>query len=165
MRSFGLVVITIAITGLQGCDLRQNDEQLAPRSDLIGVWLITQTKTTTPSGIVVDDNPQPGLYIFTKGHFSNVLIPNGQRALFGERPADQERLAAYDNFIVDAGTYVVTGSTLTTRNLIAKVPNVMTGNEGVSYRYEVNGDTLVMTFSGGWAPRDGEIAYRLRRLE
>lgn len=105
------------------------------------------------------------MYIFTERHFSNILIPNERRGLFGSTSTDQERLAAYDNFITDAGTYDATDSTLTTHNIIAKVPNVMTGGPGITYRYRLDGETLVLSFSGGWAPRDGEITYRLRRLE
>jgi len=132
---------------------------------LVGVWLVTETTTTTPTGTVVNDQPQPGIYVFTEHHFSNALIPSGERALFSDAPTDQERLTAYDNFITDVGTYDATDSTLTTRNIIAKVPNVMTGEVGITYRYSVEGDTLRLTFSGGWAPRDGEITYQLRRLE
>jgi hypothetical protein len=88
--------------------------------------------------------------MFTERHFSNILIPNERRALFSGTPTDQERLAAYDNFITDAGTYDATDSTLTTHNLIAKVPNVMTGGPGITYRYRLEGDTLLLTFRGAW---------------
>lgn len=161
-----MLLISATISLLGGCDwLRQGDTQSVPRSGLVGVWLITETTRTSPAGIVVNDQPQPGIYIFTERHFSNILIPNEQRALFSAIPTDQERLAAYDNFITDAGTYDATDTTLTTHNFIAKVPNVMTGNPGITYRYNLEGDNLRLTFSGGWAPRDGEITYRLRRLE
>jgi len=164
MRLCQSVLIVLTIGGLVGCDAPSSNQPVL-RSELIGVWLITETATTTPAGKVVNDQPQPGIYIFTDSHFSNVLIPGSGRALFSDTPTDQERLTAYDNFITDIGTYDATDSTLTTHNIIAKVPNVMTGGIGITYRYRVEGDTLRLTFSGAWAPRDGEITYQLRRLE
>lgn len=130
---------------------------------LLGAWQIIETTTTTPDSTWVDSDPEPGLYVFTERHFSNMLIQGGPRAPFPTNPTPEQRLAAYDPFIADAGSYVRTDSTLVTSNRIAKVPNVM--NSGVTYRYTLSGDTLLLTFSGGWAPSDGEITYRLTRLQ
>ena len=130
---------------------------------LLGAWQIVETTITTADSTRVDSDPEPGLYVFTAGHFSNMLIQGGPREPFPPDPTPEQRLAAYDPFIADAGSYVRTDSTLVTSNRIAKVPNVM--NSGVTYRYVLSGDTLLLTFSGGWAPPDGEITYRLTRLQ
>lgn len=97
-----------------------------------------------------------------------MLIPGPERAPFSQDRTDEERLRAYDNFIADGGTYEHTESTLTASNIIAKVPNVMppyrtTGP--LTYEWRLDGEDLVLTLHGGWAPRDGEITYRLSRLE
>lgn len=141
----------------------------AVENPLVGVWSISETSIVGPAGTSVNKNPQPGLYIFTDRHFSIVLIPGGERPPFSSMATDEERLAAYDNLIVDAGTYQRTDSTFTIENIIAKIPNVMpphsTGD--LTFRYQLGGDadSLILTLEGGWAPPDARITYRLRRLE
>ncbi len=121
---------------------------------------------TTPDSTWTNPSPQPGLYIFTDGHFSNMLIQGSEpRVLFSDTRSADERLAAYDVFIADAGTYEFTDSVLTVHNIIAKVPNVMTGTgPGIRYQYRLYGDTLELTFERGWAPPGGQLNYRLVRL-
>jgi len=86
-----------------------------------------------------------------------MLIPNKEsRPPFSTERTDAERLA-------DSGSYELTDSSLTTHNIIAKVPNAMNAN--LTYRYSLQSDSLVLTLRGGWAPPDGEITYRLDRLE
>ena len=76
---------------------------------------------------------------------------------------DEERPDAYDNFAADAGTYAIAGSELTTSNIIVKTRNGM--NSSIRYRYSLEGDSLSLTLNSAWAPPDGEITYRRRRLE
>jgi len=164
MRFRNLLKITIMCSLFQGCGSTEQDEEASSRTQLIGAWLITGTSVTTEEGTTTNENPQPGIYIFTERHFSNMLIPNTEgRPPFSTTRTDAERLAAYDNFIADSGSYELTDSSLTTHNLIAKVPNAMNG--GFPYRYSLEGDSLVLTFDRGWAPPNGEITYRLVRLE
>jgi hypothetical protein len=132
---------------------------------LEGVWKITEISVTSPDTNWTTSDPQPGLYIFCESHYSTVLIPeNKSRATFSDQATDEERLAAFDNFISNAGTYEMTGSTLTVRPMVAKVPGAMTGS-GFSYEYSLEGNLLVLVLSAAWAPTDGKITYRLSRLE
>lgn len=104
-----------------------------------------------------------GLYLFTESHFSIMLIdaPEPREPFPPEGPSAEQRLTAYDPFIADAGTYQFDETTLRTRNVIAKVPNVMTAQ--IEHQYQLRGDSLTLTFSGAWAPPDGEITYHLAR--
>ena len=133
-------------------------------SPFVGAWLIAETTKTTPDSSWTDTSPQPGLYVFSGSHFSNMLV-DGSNARVPFPPggaSPEQRLAAYDPFIADAGSYEFSDSILTTQNIIAKVPNVMTAQ--IVYRYHFSADTLTLTFRGAWAPPDGEITYRLVRL-
>ncbi len=164
MNLRNLLAIATAFAILSACGPNENiDNRTDTRNGLIGAWLIVETTVTTPDGTTTDENPQPGIYIFTERHFSTMLVPREARPLFSEERTDEERLAAYDNFIADSGTYELTESLLTTDNIIAKVPNAM--DYRIPYRYTLEGDSLVLTFDVGWAPPGGEITYRLRRLE
>lgn len=166
-----LVVAAAVIVTLHGCRHVQRVETttIARRAPLVGAWLITSTSVTTPAGTSLNDSPQPGLYIFTDRHFSNMLIPSSEaRPPLSAARTAEERLTAYDNFIADAGTYELADSTLTVVNIIAKVPNVMPphrSSRGLTYRYRLRGDSLTLTLRGGWAPPNGEITYRLVRIE
>jgi hypothetical protein len=150
-------------------DAQRNHGKRTTENPLLGTWIITETTVTQLSGTSVNENPQPGLVIFTDRHFSIVLIPGGERAPFSADRTDTERLAAYDNLIVDAGTYERTDSTFTIANIVAKVPSVMpphsTGNLTFGYSSGGDADFLILTLRGGWAPPDGQLTYRLRRLE
>ncbi len=134
-------------------------------SGLLGAWLIVETTRTTPDSAWMNENPQPGLYIFTDRHFSIMLIPGDspRTNLFPNAPPEQ-RLAAFEDFIADAGSYEATDTLLTMRNVIAKVPDVMNSGAGGPYRYWLDGDTLTLSFTAGWAA-GGETIYRLVRLE
>jgi len=139
-------------------------QSASPENDLVGAWLIVETAIRVGDSVSVNQGPQPGIYVFTDEHFSNMLVQGAEpREPFSASTTPELRLAAYDRFIADAGSYELTDSTLTTRNLIAKVPNVM--NDGFAYRYTLEGDSLWLTFSDGWAPEGGEITYTLVRLE
>ena len=115
-----VVAMLTAIVLVNGCGQNDNlDAERGQRSGLVGVWLIVETTVTTPDSTTTDENPQPGIYIFTERHFSNMLVPRENRPLFSEERTDEERLVAYDNFIADSGSYELTDSLLTTHNMIA----------------------------------------------
>lgn len=173
MTSRNLFVIGLMIVGLHSCrPVEPVESQGTSQNPLVGAWLITATSVTGPTGTSINENPQPGLYIFTDRHFSNMLIRGPERLPFSPDRTDKERLkerlAAYDNFIADAGSYELTDSTFTVKNIIAKVPNVMPPHRstaGLTYRWHFEGDSLILLLEGGWAPPNGQITYRLRRLE
>ena len=156
-----LAVPIIVLTGYVASAQPARSEGNALR----GVWKITEISVTSPDTNWTTREPQPGLYIFFDTHYSTALIPeNKSRPTFSDQTTDEERLAAFVNFVSNAGTYEVTGSTLAVRPMVAKVPSAMTGS-GFSYEYSLEGDLLVLVLSAAWAPTDGKITYRLSRLE
>ena len=160
--------LSLAIVSVQGSAQDQSADGANGSNPLVGAWLIVRTTVTDTSGSTVNEDPEPGLYLFTEHHFTNMLIPGSAREPFSGERSDSQRLAAYDNFIADGGSYSYTETTLTVSNIIAKVPNVMPPHRtapGLTYDWRLDGDYLVLTLRGGWAPSDGEITYRLQRLE
>ena len=135
----------------------------AQSSALQGAWTITEVSVTTPDTSWTEANPQPGLYIFLEPHYSTLIVQGSEpRELFSDDPTDAELLAAWSPFIANSGTYEVSGTTLTVRPLVAKQPNAMS-DDSFTYTYQVEGDTLRLTFSAAWAPEGGEIRYTLAR--
>ena len=170
MNFHTFLTIFSAIVVLHGCVPNQQPDNLTPpQAPLAGAWLITETTVTTPEGTWTNENPQPGVYIFTERHFSNMLVPNEARPLFDSETTDAEKLAAYTNFIADCGAYEVNGSVIVTHNIVAKLPRAMRPDRepgsGITYQFSFDGDSLLLTLDRAWAPPNGEIKYRHRRLE
>lgn len=136
------------------------------QSGLEGEWRIEEVTIVGGANEGTYSNPQPSLFIFTGRHYSTLLIPgDSPRQQFPDQTTDEEKLAAFDNFIANAGTYQVTGSTLTVQPFVAKVPNAMVG-DGFAYEYSLDGNSLTLVLAGAaWASSDTEITYRLNRLE
>ncbi len=77
-------------------------------------------------------------------------------------------LAQYGSFIVNTGTYEISGSTVTFRPMIARSPEFVGGNTGANFQLE--GDVLTLRLmnvtaaNGTDAPNVGG-SMTLRRLE
>jgi hypothetical protein len=100
--------------------------------------------------------------MFTEHHYSwTGTRGSGSRERLSDEPSDAERLEAWGPFFATAGTYEVTGSTVTVRAIVAKNPN-SEGSWTWTYTYRIEGDTLWMT----WETATGaEISVTFLRLE
>src|SRR5712691_12332793 len=102
--------------------------QSGSRGPLEGTWNVTEI-VVTGAGAFSAPSPNPGLFIFTKTHYSVFMVPVKQpRSLFEtETPTTAEKVAAFDSMAANTGTYEISGSTLTVRPMVAKNPNCSTG--------------------------------------
>jgi hypothetical protein len=138
-------------------------------SRLVGTWKIVQSVISSPSGESVDDNPPPGMYMFTGSYMSNLIVPKWEpRPVITRDSSDEDRLGAYSNFIADGGEYWIEGDVIQTHNFVAKNPiGMRPGMErgtGIRYKFHFEDDDLVITMTNqGWAP-NGSITYRLERM-
>ncbi len=150
----------------------QEPAAVAAAPSVEGAWRITEFSSTGPDTSYAISDPQPSLLIFLAGHYSQMYVPGDEpRELFSGdepvlgalEPTDAEVLTAFGSFIANSGTYEVSGSTITTRPIVAKNPNFMAGGS-ISYTYRVEGDTLWLTINWPWDP-DVEASFTLTRLE
>ena len=141
-------------------------------SSLEGAWSITEISSTSPDASSTISDPQPSLFVFLKRHYSMMHVPGDEpRALFAgdqpvlgaAEPTDAEKVAAFNSFIANSGTYELTDSELTTWPIVSKTPNFMAGGS-LTYAYQVAGDELHLTLRLPWEP-DTEIGFTLTRLE
>jgi len=119
--------------------------QSSTKKGIEGAWKVTEIVVTGADASNVP-NPQPGLMIFTRKHYSVMWIPGNQpRSLFkGEGPTNEEKIEAYDSFVANSGTYELAGATLTLHPMVARSPNFMAG--GVSkLQLRIEGTTLWLT--------------------
>lgn len=151
--------------------------QSSKKKPIEGAWKVTEIVVTGANASNVA-NPQPGLIIFARKHYSVMWVPGNQpRSLFkGESPTDEEKIAAYDSFVANSGTYEVTGATLTLHPMVARSPNFMAGGVSKS-QLRIEGTTLWLTqkntdlslrTGNGVAPSSGPVSetrLKLSRVE
>lgn len=139
MRSAALAAmaaVLLAPAGLQG----QSAE------DLQGAWRVTQVVQSGPGARTLD-SPQPGLLLFTGRHYSYTLI-NGEspRPDLPRGPATAAQLlTVWNPFSANAGTFEVSGSTMTRYPIVAKSPDTMAEGAFNEYEFRMSADTLWMT--------------------
>jgi len=111
-----------------------------------GVWKLVHV--TTAEGDF--DATQPSILLFTAGHYAAVSVRGTEpRETFPEEPTDEQRLAAWSRFFANAGTYEVHGNEIHTKVIVARNPNATAEQAEGSSTFEVDGDTMVRTFSNG----------------
>ena len=116
---------------------------------LTGTWSVTEIKTTGPKARTIS-HPQPGLLIFTGDHYSLMIIESDQpRAEVQnpqiKKPTADELLAAWEPFTAAAGTYEISGNTLTTRPSVAKNPQVMAPGNVQLNTFKIDKKILTLT--------------------
>ena len=110
-----------------------------------GIWRVAEITTTgNDAGEVAD--PQPGLIIFGKKYYSMTYVSSDkERPIYAAAaPTTAEKLAAFDSIIVNAGTYEISGKTLTVRPTVARNPG-FTGGGFATYQISIDGKTLWLT--------------------
>lgn len=156
-----LVVVGWALTSAQAPSLQ-------------GVWRVSEI-VVTGAGASTNSTPQPGLYVFTKSHYSTVVV-NGTAARKDVSPAkdpnkltDAEKLARYEMwspFTANSGTYEVKGNTLTTKPLVAKNPGVMAPQgTGQTREFKIDGKTLTLIQKSAAGQPASETRTKLTRVE
>jgi hypothetical protein len=118
-------------------------------------------------------NPQPGLIIFTKGHYSQLSVRGGEARAAAAAPKDPQNLTAAEKiarfeewrpFVANAGTYEVKGSTIIRRAVVAKSVEVMTSATPITSEFKLEGpDTLWVIPTGDRAATDPRV--KLTRVE
>jgi Lipocalin-like domain len=134
MKGLTIVVLCTTIVSAQS----------STKKSIEGVWKVTEIVVTGEDAVNVP-SPQPGLIIFTEKHYSVMWIPGNQpRTLFkGESPTNEEKIAAYDSFVANAGSYEVTGETLTLHPVVSRSPNFMAGGSAKN-QFRIEGTTLCL---------------------
>jgi len=132
---------TILIAACQGSP---TPEPMTPTNELVGVWSLVAADPGDGSPLISPS--QPGLYIFSVDHYAAVFAPGPDpriKSALSFQPTQEEMVAQYASIIVNAGTYEVSGSTVTFRPMIAKSPAFVGGHQ--TSTFDVAGDTLVLS--------------------
>ncbi len=159
------VIVAIVVVGAWALASAQS----AP--SLPGAWRVTEV-VVTGANASTNSSPQPSLYVFTRQHYS-ILSVGGttarKAAAAPKDPArltDAEKLAQYElwnPFTANSGTYQVSGTTLTTRPLVAKNPGVMGGTQ--TREFKIDGTTLTLIQKSAAGQPASETRTKLTRVE
>ena len=149
------------------------------KSPVEGVWKVAEVQTIGGANPGTQSNPQPGLYIFTRGHYSvmainadnpRTVIPQGRGQGRGRGQtslSDAEKIALYEHwspFTANSGTYTIKGNVLTTKPLVAKNEGVMQG-EPQNREFRLEGSTLWLIQKPAAGQTGAETRTKLTRLE
>jgi hypothetical protein len=143
----------------------------AQSPSLQGAWRVTQI-VVTGANAASNRSPQPGLYVFTRQHYSITTVngteprKNFEAARDPAKLTDAEKIARYEAwnpFAANAGTYTVKGNVLTTRPMVAKNPAVMGTEATREFRIEGNTLTLIQRAAAGQPA--AETTTTLTRIE
>ena len=136
-------VAALAVALLAGCEGAESGEsEESPESPLEGAWSVVSISVTGPDS-AANTMVQPSLFLFDDRHYSMMRVTGNQpRTLAAaDSVTNAEKLAAYDSFVANTGTYEVMDSTITIHPVVARSPNFMSGGSD-KYVFRVSGDTL-----------------------
>ncbi len=113
---------------------------------LQGVWQTVEITIAgpTPRTIAFAD-PRPNLTIITARHYSRTEVQSeGPRPIIADvaKATADELRTTWGPFVGEAGTYEVSGTTLTMRPLASKNPAAMVAGAFIVYTYKLDGNTL-----------------------
>ena len=136
--------LVITLLALFAVAVTLSGQSPATGSPLVGAWRVSEVADANAPPIA---SPQPGLYVFTKQHYSFARI-QGTRSLpsypSNDKATDADKVAVFNALYLNTGTYTVTGNTLATKAMVAKSAFAI-GGAGNQYEFTVTGNTLVLT--------------------
>ena len=138
-----IAVAALAVALLAGCEGAESGEsEESPESPLEGAWSVVSISVTGTDS-AANTTVQPSLFLFDDRHYSMMRVTGNQpRTLAAaDSVTNAEKLAAYDSFVANTGTYEVMDSTITIHPVVARSPNFMSGGSD-KYVFRVIGDTL-----------------------
>lgn len=111
-----------------------------------GTWQMYEVTVSRGANFRTAINPNLGLLMFTERHYGMFVnagdrpdVPPGS----GPLATDELKLAAFESFIANAGTYEVSGSKLTLHLMLARSPSGLGSSPEFGYR--IDGDKLITT--------------------
>ena len=141
LRGAALTVAVAALLAPSGLESQQAQQGLE------GAWRIIEV---VRPGTRTISAPQPGILLFTGSYYSHTLITGA-----GPRPdlptgvvSSEDVLMVWNPFTANAGTFEISGSSMTRRPLVAKSPDTMAPGAFNEYTFRLSADTLWITTVG-----------------
>lgn len=141
----------------------------AQADKFVGAWKVVEVKTTGEKPETIT-SMQPNLYIYTKKHYSVMVVTSKEPRPV---PEDNSKLTAEElrkiyvtDFVANAGTYEVKGDRITMRPIVAKSPGFMQPGNFVTSVFKIEGNNLTMTTeANNEGPAKNPMTVKLMRIE
>lgn len=142
MRAFPIITILMLAVSTMAIPTAQAQGQ----NSLVGAWELTEG--TAPDGSTGESS---GMLVFSGGHYSWLQIFGSDRPSYSSQDEanDAQKLAAFESFGANAGSYTVSGSTLTREPAVAKNPYVYAPGNTIVATFAIEGRTLTITGANG----------------
>ena len=124
---------------------------------LRGVWRVAEI-VEGPGG--PNPAPFPGFYLFTDKHYSLWVVLAARPKYPPGKGTDAEKIATFDGFAGNSGTYEINGNTVAMHPMIGKNEYIVGMTSRAEFRIE--GDTLFWT---SVVPGGAKTVTKLVRLE
>jgi hypothetical protein len=138
----GVRAVTVAAVLAAGCSGAGTGGDAA---GLAGAWAVSEVAVSSADTSFTITAPRPGLFVFTRNHFSAVVIVGeGPLEPFSDEPTDAERLTAFRNLRATAARYELGDSTMTITTFVDAIPSDVGDTFTAGYRLDDR--MLVLTF-------------------
>lgn len=167
-----LLLFLFAVAASHGCrapatNISSAQAPTSSDSRLWGVWRATLVTISGADTSSTNSVPPPSLFILTRHHYSQVYeSADTARAPFaGPRPTDHEKIAAFDSFVANSGTYRVSGNVLVLQPIVAKRPRPSNGYWTIPHQFTIRGDTMFTVDRGPSGSGPFEFRVKWVRIE
>ena len=154
-----LIGTVLTTTGIVG--------QSKPAS-LQGAWRAVEITVTGPNARILT-NLQPNLTVLSARHYARVDVQSeGPRPIVADvsKATADELRAVWGPFVAEAGTYELTGDTLTLHPIAAKNPAAMVAGAIIVYSCKLEGNTVTLTQQRNQnGPFSNPVTFKLIRVE
>ena len=144
-KIFAVVLVAAAIANAQGHAAKS----------IKGIWKVAEIVTTGNVAANVS-NPQPGYMMFGQKYYSVMYVASEKErpTYAGAAPTIEEKVAAFDSLLANAGTYELSSGILTIRPTVARNPG-FTGGAFATYRVTADGKTIWLMI------KNSEFSFRV----
>ncbi|MDP2470710.1 MAG: lipocalin-like domain-containing protein [Candidatus Palauibacterales bacterium] len=147
MRRLLVPMAAIAVAGVL-LAFRPAPETTLDASTLNGAWKTVQVHAELQDTTWTRDEDRPNIVVFSDGHWASLRIAGeGVREDLPEDPTDEQLLEAWRPVRASAGTYSLSGSTMTSTTTISKSPNAMNEQRASESKITLEGNKMVRVFT------------------
>jgi hypothetical protein len=158
-----ILAIPLLVAACEGRATAQNDS-------IEGAWLVVDVRFGGDRPGAAAAPAQPGQFILTPTRYSAVWVTHPERRVHSAqpfRPTTDEIIRHYRSVAANSGTYEVSGTRITIRPIVAKLPDFVGGH--LTYEFRVAGDTLFLEAidektADGVMPPDYESTREILKL-
>jgi hypothetical protein len=114
-------------------------------SPLKGAWRVSELLEGPGAP---NASPFPSMWVFTDRHYSAMAVIGPRPKFAPGKATDAEKIATYDAFAGNSGTYEVNGNIVTLHALVGKNEYIVGTSQRAEFK-QIDGNTLIWTSGPG----------------